>query len=289
MAEKSSEKKGISRRQFAKIAAVGTGALVAEAAGLGAIIAAKKRNSPFLSPEKRYPRELELYGEEGVFLISKIEEESGFIVPLPNTFSFENIFEGKGSIKNEAWSIEELETIKEISEKLPDKFKLKDKTLLCLVRGDYAGAGGVSGDPKIAGINASFVAIMAPKDWDLSEPSSEPELWKNAKEELSAVYVHELTHKMTAQDEDLLGSYAETVGWKKKGGEWVYEEDESVVFSHMQKRKHPNHEGPEEDIAVASMLYATNPDILIKGSKTDIARFWFLSTWLYEGVLYFER
>lgn len=263
----------------------GLGVLALETAGLGIVINRKSQNSPWQDRSERYNQEIALYESEGVNLIESIEKRLNVIIPLPNTFQITNIFENNSRLSNQTWSLTELRALQEISAKLPSTFSLKEKSLLGIVRGNYVGFGGASGRPKIEGVGIPhFIVLFGPRDWEIQQASSEPGIWPNLTEEFKAVFVHELTHKLTVSDDELLSRYAEISGWEEKGGKWTYNGGESLVSILMEKRRHPNYEGPEEDIAVASMLYATVPDFWHRDwSTSDVNRFKFLETTLFSG------
>lgn len=279
------ERQGISRRDFNKVVLAGLGVLALEAAGVGIVINRKSQNSPWQDRLERYPQETALYGSEGVHLIEDIEKKLNFVVPLPDTFQITNIFGNNSRISNEAWTIQELKALHEISSKLPSTFSLKEKSLLGIVRGNYSGFGGASGRPRVAGVGIPpFIVLFGPRNWEIHQASSEPGIWPNLSEEFKAVFVHELTHKLTATDNEILSRYAEISGWEEKDGVWTYRGGESLVRNLMVKRRHPNHKGSEEDIAVASMLFATVPDFWQRSWSTpDVNRFKFLEDALFSG------
>lgn len=279
------ERPGISRRNFGKVALAGLGALALEATGVGIILNRRRQNSPWKESSERYPQEVALYGPEGVRYINDIENRLNVVMPLPDSFQIINIFENNSRPPNEAWVIHELKALWEISTKLPSTFFLKEKSLLGIVRGNYGGFGGVSADPKIAGIRIPpFIVIFGPRSWETNQVSSEPGIWPSLNEEFKATFVHELTHKITVPDKELLSRYAAISGWEERGGEWIHDGSESLVRSLMEKRRDPNHKGPEEDIAFASMLYATVPNLWQRSwSRSDIDRFKFLEATLFSG------
>jgi len=259
-----SKKEGISRRNFLKITAAWTGALAA--GGTGFLYAYEKDKASFFDPERRYPEELRLYGEEGVGTIDKIEKKTNFVVPLPGAIVMENIFsESREDVHNQAWKLEELKTISETIDELPEKLKPTKRIVLGIMRGPYPGFGGGAGD--LRGLHVLF--LWAPEQYDLEGKSSKPIFWPSLKEELKATFIHELTHLATVPDKKLIREYAELVGWEEKDSKWIFTGQESIVNSFMDERKHDLHEGPEEDIAVSAMFFATNPGLL-KDSTNNV-------------------
>ena len=284
-ATKRLERPGISRKDFNKVVSAGLGILALEATGVGIVLNHGIKNSPWQESSERYPQEEALYGSEGVRLIDDIERKINVVIPLPNTFQVTNIFENNSRPPNDTWVIHELKALWEISTKLPSTFSLKEKSLLGIVRGNYSGFGGVSVQPRIAGVGIlPLIVMFGPRSWETNQASSEPGIWPNLNEEFKAVFAHELTHKLTRADNELLSRYAEISGWKEEGGKWTYNGGESFIRILMEKKRHPNHEGPEEDIAVASMLYATVPNLWQRSwSSSDTNRFKFLGTTLFNG------
>lgn len=271
----------ISRRDFGKLALTGLGLLAAEVTGLGIVINRKSQSSPWRESSERRPQEVAFYSSEHIRLIEDIEKKLNVVMPLPNTFRVTNIFELNSRLLNQAWSLDEIRALHETSNKLPSAFSLKEKSLLGIVRGNYSGFGGLSVHsriPRISGLGLpSSIVLFGPNNWDPQQASSETGIWPSLKEEFQAVFVHELTHKLTVTDREIIYRYAEVSGWKERGGKWVYQGDESLVRELMEKRGHPNYKGPEEDIATATMLYATVPDFWQRSWNTaDVNRFKFL-------------
>lgn len=230
--------------------------------------------------------EKELYGPKGSGLVNSIERKSGFILPLPDTFTIPRSFGHETSQKNQVWREEELAVIERTTGKLPSTFMLSKKALLGVFRGRYSGVGGVSAEAWFPG-TFSAVAIITPEDWNLQGRSSKPRIWRRFEDELAAKYIHEVTHQKTVRNKGLINRYAQAAGWQRRGGRWAYESDESFVIEFMRDNIGPGFEGPEEDIAVASMFYVTAPRVLTSKSKPDRNRFLFLSTELYAGYLYY--
>ncbi len=263
-------KEPLSRRQFLKIAGTWTGILAASAIGLEVMISSKKSKSPFLTAEERFSKELELYGQEGVGFIDTIEKKLNLIVPLPGTLPVQNIFgESQELIVNQQWKLEELKVLSEFANELSGNFKMDEKTMLGIIKGPYRGFGGGAGHTTLT--NTPIIFLFAPEKYRFEDSSIESSLWPTLKEELKAVFVHELTHMKTASDKKLLQTYADLLGWEKKGSEWIYQGEESIVNILLAKRKHALHEGPEEDLAISAMIFATNPQLL-ENSKNDSDR-----------------
>jgi hypothetical protein len=103
------------------------------------------------------------------------------------------------------------------------------------------------------------------------------------KDELKAVFVHELTHIKTAQDKELIQTYADLLEWEKTNSKWVYRGEESIVNDLLARRKHELHEGPEEDLAISAMIFATSPHLLENSENdSDRRRFEFVKRELFS-------
>jgi len=277
-------KEALSRRQFLKIAGPWAGTLAAGTIGLKVMSSSRRGESPFLTAEEKLPRELELYGQEGVGFINTIEKELNFTVPLPGTLHVQSIFgESQEIIANQLWKLEELRVLSEFAVELSENFKMDERTMLGIIKGPYGGFGGGAGDTILS--KTPIIFLFAPEDYKFEDSSIESLYWPTLKDELKAVLVHELTHIKTAQNEKLIQTYADLLEWKKKGLEWVYQGEKGIVNDILARRKHALHEGPEEDLAVSAMIFATNPQLLKNSENNfDHRRLEFVKRELFSGL-----
>ncbi len=275
----------INRRQFNKAVFGWVGGLATlSVVGVGLSLIKRKDSSPYLNPEERYPKELELYGEKGIQLIDQIEKETGLIIPLPGTFTYTELH-GKGLYRNSQWQLEELSILNGMTQRLPNKLQIAKgkRVVLGVVRsGEYVGVGGSSPALRVPSVAVSPIILKTPRNYDSDQPSSEPDIWQNAGEEFGAAFMHEMTHFALDKDTTFIREYAGKVGWITKGLGWVYKGPESRVIRLMEKM---NEWGPKEDIAFASGIYSTNTRALTN-TEGDFKRFSFLSNELYSGKFY---
>lgn len=263
-------KEALSRRQFLRIAGPWAGALAVGAVGLKVMATSRRGESPLLAAEERYPKELELYGKEGVGFIDKIEEKLNFVVSLPGTLHVQNIFsESQEKTENQPWKLEELRALSEFADELSENFKIKERTILGIFRNPYGVFRGGVGDTFLS--KTPFIFLSAPEDYRFEDASSEPFLWPTLKDELKAAFVHELTHIKTTQNEKLIQAYADFLEWEKKDSEWFCQGEKSMVNDLLARQRHPFPEGPEEDLAISAMIFAVNPQLL-ENSENDLDR-----------------
>jgi hypothetical protein len=153
------------------------------------------------------------------------------------------------------------------------------------IAGPWAGtlAVGAIGLKIIATSRKGESPLFAPEDYRFEDASSESFLWPTLKDELKAVFVHELTHIKTAQDKELIQTYADLLEWEKTNSKWVYRGEESIVNDLLARRKHELHEGPEEDLAISAMIFATSPHLLENSENdSDRRRFEFVKRELFS-------
>jgi hypothetical protein len=286
------KERGVSRRDFNKIILAGGGFLAVNTLGLKLLLDKKSENSPLQEQTRRYQKEIKLYGREGSELISNIERNTGLIVSLPETLSVHDPLSGE-IFNNTAWNLEELKSLDNASQKLPDKARETRKIAFGVIRSSsVSGIGGLSPEGQRFGLKLPSMILITPKDYSFQDQSSEPELWMSRTEEFDAVFNHEMVHLMVERNPHLLRTLSDYLGkevWLRKGNGWEYSGGKSRVIDFMERKGLSNTKywGPEEDVAFSSMLYVTNPRYLVEGSESDQKRFTFLSSEVYSGALYF--
>lgn len=279
---KEARQEDISRRKFLKFVGVEVGILGAGLIATGGLIAYERQKNPLAGRLERYPKELSLYGIEGVSVINSIEKQSGLIVSLPGTFLIPDPVEGQ-FFENEVWRVRELEAVLETINELPHKLALKEnRVAFGVVReSSYPRIGGVSGYWPDSNAPFDFLGIHTPDKYKLEGQSSSPELWDNYRSEFKATLVHELTHRVIENDENLLSDYAERFGWEKAGDRWEYKGGLSITFIKLLEGYHSDYHNPGEDLAISSSLYYSAPEVLDEWDP-DRARAEFLSERLYR-------
>lgn len=263
----------ISRREFLKLAGLGTVVVGLEAVGATACVnfflgrkngdSTVSIEAPSPTPaqpvdtERQFPPDLVFTGEARRFegeagrIIEGVEKDFGVKIISPLAW------EDNSQIKeNLPWSVRDIALVAEAVSQLPPEYRTSNRSPkeILLLRSPGSVSEGAGGGYALRRL-VLFTSETFSPDEMMHEKAGE--LYGYQRDHLRAIVHHEYTHSFTETRPEVGLQWVEEMGWKQDAsGNWINEKSQNLIPDGGADKS------PGEDIAVSCAVMLVNPKIL---------------------------